>query len=267
MSSVNTYSIFTKPWKNKTADELGKMVMDMGFNGIEYPLRPGYQVDLADARRGLAALGKTLAQYGVSICSVASTTDEPVFEACAEARVPLIRIMYGVDQKKGYMASEADWKKDIERFLPLCRQYKVKVGVQHHYGHMISNTMEMRHLLEDYDPALVGGIFDCAHSGLAGEEPEQALDIIWDHLALVNFKTAYYRLTTGMEAGEASYERYFTMGRYGLCSWRRVVKYMCGRGYEGIACMPAEYTDEANVEAYAPQDLIYLKSLFAEQSK
>jgi len=263
---IDHYSIFTKPWKQKTPDELGKMVHDLGFDGIEYPLRAGYQVDLANAGPGLRSLSRTLALYDVAITSVASTAEEAIFSACAEAGVPMIRIMYGTDAAKGYLASEAEWKKDIERFLPFCHQYPVKVGVQPHYGNMISNSMELRHLLEDYNPALVGGIFDCAHSGLAGEEPEQGLDIIWDYLLLVNFKTAAYRLQSGPEAPVASYERYFTTGRYGLCSWKRVVKYLAGRGYQGNVCLPAEYTDESCIEAYAGDDLAYVRGLFDQQT-
>lgn len=267
MKQPNVYSIFTKPWKEKNADELGRMVNDLGFNGIEYPLRPGYQVDINNPKAGLKEFTKVLASHGVSVTSVASSTEESVFEACAESGVPLIRIMYGADMVNGYMKCESSMKKDIERFLPFCRQYDVKVGIQHHYGNMVCNSMEMRHLLEDYDPGCVGAIWDAAHSGLAGEEPEQALDIVWDHLVLVNFKAALYRLKTGPEAGEALYERYFTTGRNGLCSWRRAIKYLCDHGYSGIVCLPAEYNDEANVEAYAREDLVYAKQLFSEYCK
>ena len=34
------------------------------------------------------------------------------------------------------------------------------------------------------------------------------------------------------------------------------------RGYAGNICLPAEYTDEANVKAYVSEDLKYAKSLF-----
>ena len=112
-------------------------------------------------------------------------------------------------------------KKEIEGFIPLCEKYGVKVGIQHHYGPMVSNSMEMLHLFEGYDPRYVGAIWDAAHSGLAGEEPEQGLDIVWSHLCMVNFKTAFYNLQTGPEAEEAKFERYFTTGRHGLSSWYR----------------------------------------------
>jgi sugar phosphate isomerase/epimerase len=258
-----SFSVFTKPWKQQSIDELGKFISGLGFDGVEFPLRPGYQVEPDNAEKGLPELSRKLDEYGLKVTSVASGTDENIFAGCAAAGIPMIRIMFDADLEKGYMACEAGMKKSIEKFLPLCRKYGVKVGVQHHYGPMVSNSMELRHLLEDYDPQYVGAIWDAAHSGLAGEEPEQGLDIVWPHLCLVNLKTAYYRLKTGPEAPEAEFERYFTTGRHGLSSWPRIVKFLKKRDYSGVICLPAEYTDEAGVNKYIAEDIVYAKSLFA----
>ena len=264
MGLITGYSIFTKPWKQEKPEELGKIVKGLGFDSIEYPLREGYQADLASAKTSLKALAGVLESMGVGIASVASTTDEYVFEACAEAKVPLIRIMMNMDLNKGYMESEKAMKKDIERFLPLCERYGVKVGVQQHYGAMINNSMEMRHLVEGYDPKYVGGIWDAAHSSLAGEEPEQALDIIWDYLALINFKAGYYRRMNGPEAEKAMFKPHFTTGPNGIFPWSRAVNFIVKKGYKGIINMPAEYTDGANVIPYIKEDLPFLKNLFKE---
>lgn len=256
-----TYSIFTKPWKKQSVEELGQFVSGLGLNGIEFPLRDGYQVEPKDAEKGLPEIVKKLGEYNLKITSVASDTDENIFAGCAAAGIPLIRIMFGANLEKGYMNCEAEMKKSIEKFLPYCEKYGVKVGIQHHYGPGVSNSMEMRHILEGYDPKYVGAIWDAAHSGLAGEEPEQGLDIIWSHLCLVNLKTAYYKIKTGPEAEEAEFDRYFTTGRHGLVSWSRIIKYLKSRNYEGVICLPAEYTDEANVEKYIAEDIVYVKEL------
>lgn len=256
-----TYSVFTKPWKTQTADELFALVKNMGFDGLEFPLRAGYQAEPENALRDLTSLSKKAAGYGLTITSVAATTEESVFAACQAAGVPLIRIMFGANLEEGYMASEYKMKKEIEGFLPLCEKYGVQVGVQHHYGAMVSTSMELRHLLEGFDPKYVGAIWDAAHSGLAGEEPEQGLDIVWDYLMLVNLKTAFYMPKTGPEAERAVYDRHFTTGRYGLCDWERVLKFLKKKKYEGVLCLPAEYTDEEPVIRYATEDLRYVKEL------
>lgn len=47
------YSVFTKPFKCISAEELGEKVSGLGFNAIEFPLRDGYQVEPVNAEKGL----------------------------------------------------------------------------------------------------------------------------------------------------------------------------------------------------------------------
>ena len=255
------YSVFTKPWKSQSTDELCQLLVDLGFDGIELPLREGYQVSPKAAKKELVPFVGKLAEYGLKVTSVASVTDESIFEACREANIDLIRIMLSADLEEGYMKSEYKMKKQIEGFLPLCEKYGIKVGIQHHYGPMISNSMELRHVLEGFDPTYVGAIWDAAHSGLAGEEPEQGLDIVWDYLMLVNLKNAFYLPKTGPEAERTQFERYFTTGKHGNCDWERVIRYLKKKDYRGVICLPAEYTDEAGVNKYVKEDLNYVKDL------
>lgn len=256
-----SFTIFTKPWKDLSVSELGKFISGLGVDGIEFPVRAGYQVEPQNAEKELPIIANQLKEFGLKIESVASTTDENIFAACAEAGVPIIRIMVPIGVE-GYMASEKKAKQELERTIPLCEKYGVKVGIQHHCGTYVSNSMEMLHLVENFDPKHIGLIWDAAHSGLAGEEPEQALNIAWSHLCMVNFKAAIYKRGNGPEADEAVWDSYFTTGKNGLLSWRRAAEYIKSRDYSGVVCLPAEYTDEGNVEKYIEQDIAYVKSLF-----
>ena len=256
------YSIFTKPYKTMPVEELAKKVADMGFTAVEYPLREGYQVDLNDAENGMAVLAQAMGKYGVAVSSVASAAEEWAFAACRAAGCGILRIMAPVDKGLRYL----DWEKSYIRYLeglePLARKYGVTIGIQNHFGHMVSGTMELRRIVEKFDPAVVAAVWDAAHSGLAGEYTEQALDIIWDHLCLVNFKNGYYRRVNGPEASYAKFEPHFTLGRHGAADYRKIAEYVKGRGYAGDICLPAEYSDETLVDELAPVELAYVKSLF-----
>lgn len=259
---IRNWSVFTKPWKDKSPSELGALVSALGFDSVEFPIRPGYQVEPARAERDLPVLASSLSAYGIRISSVASETSENIFAACQAAGVPLLRIMVSADPQAGYMRSIENKRRELESLLPLCEKYGVTVGVQPHYGFGVFNTMELRHLLTGFDPKYVGAIWDAAHSALSAEIPAQALDIIWDHLVLVNLKTAFYRRVNGPEADQARFEPYFTTGRNGASSWKEIADELVRRGYDGGICMPAEYTDEAGVDAYIAQDLAYARTLF-----
>lgn len=258
----NTISIFTKPWKALSTEELGETIAKLGFTGIEFPLRDGFQAEPKTAERDLPILCEKLKAYGIAVASVASATDENIFAACAAAGVPVIRIML-LDPKGSYMEAEEGWKRQLAGLLPLCEKYGVKVAVQQHYGAGVFSTMDMRHVLEGFDPRYVGGIWDAAHSGLAGERPNKALDVAWEHLAMVNFKNAFWTRVNGPE-GKAKYKPYFTTAEQGMCDWAEAVAFLRAKNYTGAICMPAEYTDEPNVLAYIARDLKYLKELLAD---
>ena len=80
------YSVFTKPWKMPVA-ELGEFVSGLGFEGIELPVRPDFQVEPQNVSSDLPEAAKQLASHGVKICSVAGPKDETTIAACAEAGV------------------------------------------------------------------------------------------------------------------------------------------------------------------------------------
>jgi sugar phosphate isomerase/epimerase len=256
-------SVFTKPWKNLTADELGALVRDVGFTGIEFPLRDGYQAQPANAVEELPRLKETLAKYGVSISSVASGLEEPVFQACQKADVKILRIMANVKPpvivEKGYYAVEEELVAKLERLYPLCEKYGVQIGVQHHYGAGIFNTMELRHLLDKTDPRYVGAIWDAAHSALSYETPEQAIDIIFDRLLLVNLKNAYVRRWETPDG--LVFKPFFCPAKEGAADWARIIAHLKRKGYQGDYCMPCEYTQEEKTVAYIRQDMAYLRSL------
>ncbi|WP_167859021.1 sugar phosphate isomerase/epimerase family protein [Paenibacillus cymbidii] len=263
MEGKQLFSVFTKPWRELTVSELGAKISGFGFDGIEFPLRAGYQLEPEQAERGLPVLAEQLKEYGLNIFSVASETSERVFAGCAAAGVPLIRIMTDIDPAEGYMASVERTRRKLESLLPLCEKYGVKVGVQQHYGNCVADSAGLLHLLAGLPPSCLGAVWDAAHDALAGQQPEFGLDIVWSQLAMVNLKNAYYYRTNGPEAGIAEWKRYFTTGPHGLASWPRIADYLKKRNYQGVVCLTAEYEAQHLVDSYIVRDLAYAQSLFA----
>ena len=255
------YSVFTKPWK-QPLPELAKQVKEWGFDGIELPVRPGYQVQPENVTTDLPLAVKQLADAGLKIFSIAGPTDEVTIAACAQAGVPIIRIMAPIGED-GYMASEARYQREFDGLLPLLEKYGVKIGVQNHVDRFVSNAMGLRHLLEKYDPKRIAAVWDAAHNALNGEDPELGIDIIWDHLCMVNLKNAFWQRTNGPEADLALWRPWWTSARQGLASWPRVAAELKRRNYSGVVCLTAEYSDESSVNHLIAADITYAKSLFA----
>ena len=261
MADQIVFSVFTKPWRMPLG-ELGELVARLGFDGVELPVRPGYQVEPADAAKGLPAAARELGAQGVRIESVAGTADELTIRACAEAGVPTIRIMAPIEGTS-YLETVERIRRRYDELLPLLDRHGVRLGVQNHNGRYVSNASGLHALLRGYEPRHVCAVWDAAHNALQGEDPELAIDIVWSQLGMVNLKNALWRRTNGPEAEDVTWKPYWTSGRQGLASWPRVVAELKRRGYAGTVCLTAEYSDEAQVERLAREDLDFARGLFA----
>ncbi len=254
-------SVFTKPWKT-SLDRLGEHVARLGFDAVELPVRPGYQVEPAEVARGLPRAARQLAEHGVGIHSVAGPADEATIAACAEAGVPIIRVMARVGEG-GYLAAEAETRREYDALVPLLDRHGVTLGVQNHCDRFVPNALGLRALIGGYDPKHVGAVWDAAHEALAGMEPEMALDVVWSHLCLVNLKNGFWRRASGPETDETRWQHYWTVGKLGLASWPRVAAELKRRGYGGTVCLTAEYSDQASVDRLIAEDVALAKRLLA----
>ncbi|MBC7237051.1 MAG: sugar phosphate isomerase/epimerase [Chloroflexi bacterium] len=257
-----TFSVFTKPWRTQPLEWLGEMVARLGFAGIELPVRPGYQVPPEKVSRGLPEAARILDGYGVKILSIAGPTDEATIAACAEAGVPIIRVMARIAPEEGYLEAEARFRREYDALLPLLEKYHVTLGVQNHCNRFVPNALGLRRLLEGYDPHQVAAVWDAAHEALEGCAPDLALDLVWPYLCMVNLKNAIRRRANGPEAEEAEWEIYWTSGRHGFASWRWVADELLRRDYAGIVCLTAEYSDERSVDRLIAEDMAFARSLF-----
>ena len=132
MSAANvTFSAFTKPWQTPLPI-LGAFIKKLGFDGIELPVRPGYQVPPEKVTTDLRAAGQILADCGLAITSIAGPTDEPTIAACAEANIPIIRICLDIPAHVSYLDHEANLRRQFYSLLPLLERYDLTLGIQNH---------------------------------------------------------------------------------------------------------------------------------------
>jgi sugar phosphate isomerase/epimerase len=257
-----TFSVFTKPWR-LSLPELGEHIRKLGFEAIELPVRPGYPV-APETVKELPRAARQLGEFGVKIASIAGPTDEATMAACAEAGIPIIRICVGIGRDERYTEAEGRLRREFDELVPQLSHTGVTLGVQNHSGHSVSNALGLRAILSGYDPRHVAAVWDAAHNALNGEPLDFALDIVWPHLCMVNLKNAYWRRRNGPEAEVAEWQTYWTSGRQGLASWPKVAADLKRRGYQGVVCLPAEYTDEAAVDRLIVEDLAFARALFED---
>ena len=257
-----TWSVFTKPWKTTPLPELAKLVKKLGFDAIELPVRPKFQVEPATVGKMLPEAVKIMADHGLKISNITGTCEEPVFAACAACGITMNRVGEYIGEEN-YLEAEKKMIAKYKALEPLCRKYGVTLGLQNHCDNYVANSAQTLRICEHFDPKVFGAVYDAAHNALNGEWPEQALDMVWSHLCMVNLKNAYWRRKNGLEAAVAEWEYYWTTGRQGLASWPKVANELKKRNYSGVVCLTAEYSDEHSVERLLAEDIAFAKSLFA----
>lgn len=256
------WSVFTKPWPHLPIAELADLVAGMGFDAIEFPLRPGFQIDLDDLPLSAARASSILTDAGLRISSVASTPSERVFGACAELDIPVIRIMAPI-AAAGYAASDRELRSYLDSLVASCERFGVRVGIQPHIDDYIADSLELAKLLTDYDPAHICAVWDSAHDALARKPPAHTLPALWSHLGIVNFKNACYEIGGRRPDGSRVWKTVFVAGADGLSDWAQAVDTLVGGGFAGNICMAAEFTDESDLEHKVARDFAYLQSLLA----
>ena len=274
--SANDITVFTKPWGAEVSlEDLGKKMKDIGVQGVELPVRPGYQVEPGNIARDLPAAVKALGDQGIKIGSIAGTVDAPTIDAMGACGVKILRICVGIDMDIGYMATEDKLRKEWDALIPKLDQTGVNIGVQNHCDNMVGSAIGIMHLIEKYDPKHVSAVYDPAHCGLDGEPEVMGLDACWSHLSLVNLKSAYRQRSNGYDEPEAAHLVIWSTAHHALFSWRKLVTEMKKRGYGADICLPAEYTafEDGRPSGmqmgdtcldYLKEDISYLKQLMAE---
>ena len=263
MSAKVEFTVFTKPWKDVSLPELARLVRALGFDGVELPVRPGFQVTPDNVAKGLPAAGRILADRGLKIGTVAGPTDEPTIAACAEAGVPIIRICVSIPEETDYLTAIADCQRQWDALVPLLDKHGVAIGIQIHCGRSITHAMHLRHAIGKYDPKHLCAVWDAAHNALQGENADLALDVVWSHLRVVNLKNAYWRRAPARDGQPAEREIHWTGGREGIANWPGVARELIKLNYEGDVCLTAEYSDKQQVDRLIAEDIDFAKSLFA----
>lgn len=263
-------TVFTKPW-TEPLEQLAEKVAGLGLDGVELPIRPGYQVQPENVTTSLPVAVRILKSRGLEIKSAAAPLEPTIIRACGDAGIPILRSMVGIElSKAGYAETIAAHRRLWDSLIPVLDKAGVAIGIQNHSGNNVGSAIGLYHLMEKYDPRHVCAILDMAHAAIAGEPTELAVDLLWPRMrGLINFKAAFRERANGPEEAEAEYRTHWTIAAHAAYSWSGLVADLMKRGFKGTFCLPGEYSDPAgapqrmgdDVLPYLRKDIAYLKSL------
>lgn len=266
--------VFTKPWPNLAIGELADLISELGFAGVELPVRPGYQVEPDQVGELLGKAVEAFKDRGLMIYSVAGDIDRATALACARAGVPVLRTMLKLDPEKSYRENVDAFRSRCRGIGEVLKDSPTTIGLQNHCDEFVSSAMGLIHAIDPLPSDQVSAVLDLGHTGLDGEGEEIAIDIAWPRLSLVNLKNSLRRVEGRDERGAAIWKRAWVSGRDGFTNWEKAIKELSRRNYLRPICLTAEYQDESgravvagDIIPYLKEDLEFLQQLIEVDSR
>lgn len=170
--------VFTKPFNSLSFDQLAEKIADIGFQGIEAPIRPGGHIEPRDVQRRLPELVKALAKRGLVINIMTSNinnADDEVsrktLQTAAELGIKQFRMQYFKYNPSKPVFEQLDaWTKTVAKLGEFCAKHGIQAVYQNHAGvnYMGAALWDLRHVLRDIDPMHVGVAYDVRHATVEG---------------------------------------------------------------------------------------------------
>src|SRR5439155_6375336 len=242
-------------------------VNECGLDGSDMAVLPEFPVTPANARDKLPDAAKQLRDHGLtlSIVSTPTTLSDPasresiaIFEACAKAGVPVVKI--GCFRYNGkYDADLAVARQKLAGFAKLAERTGVRVAYHTHSGTYIGNNAAgLRLLLQDADAHHVNAYLDTGHLAVNGGPIREEFDIARPWLGLIAIKDMLW------QKAARGWESQVVPAGEGLVKWNEVAQAVKVCQYDGVISLHAEYETKTLDERkdWTKKELGLLKKLF-----
>ena len=263
---------FPKFFRELSAEELGKTLKDIGFDGVDVMVRDGYWVTYDTLKDSLPKYIKIMHSFGLSTksatTSVTETRDpnfQDMYRIFADNGVQMYR--YGGFRYRGMGTFHDDFqiaRGVIGELEKLGEKYGVKAIIQMHGGTLHCSSSMSYFLLNGFDPRYVGSHYDPGNmiQQEGHEDWEKGIDIIKPYLCYVAVKNSAPFLVPHPESYKLQWSKQWTTLADGLVDWKRVLKALKQAGYDGPICFHNFY--ERGLEhliARTREDVQYVRNV------
>lgn len=174
----NPICVFTKPFNSLSFDELAERIAEMGFDGIEAPIRPGGHIEPEAAPDELPKLVEALKKRGLEITVLTSNVNDPndpvnerVLRTAASLGVRRYRMRYfKYDIKQPILQQLDSWRPQIRELAALNAELGITAVYQNHAGRNYCGAAlwDLQRLLDRIPASQVGVAFDIRHATVEG---------------------------------------------------------------------------------------------------
>jgi sugar phosphate isomerase/epimerase len=204
--AARTFKIigFVKPFQRLPFDQMADTAREVGWSGIECPVRKDGAIEPERAEDELPKLVEALRQRDLEL-SVISTDVEDASEAltqrvlktASKLRIPRYRLKhYYYDLNKPIPPQLENFKAKLRDLAQLNRELNVQGAMQNHSGrnYVGAAGWDLWEMMRELDPKSMGVFFDIGHAALEGgySWPSQA-KLLEPYFSTISVKDFFWR--------------------------------------------------------------------------
>jgi sugar phosphate isomerase/epimerase len=262
------YVYFSKLLQGLDLAGMARFCKDVGLDGIDLTVRPGYPVTPANAASALADAVKLFRDEGLVVGLVSAPTDmadpeakvaRSIFEAAGKAAVAAVKPGY-FPYRAPFDACLKEARERLAGFGRLAKRTGVRVCYHTHSGAILGNNCaSLRMLLEGLDPHHVGAYVDTGHTAVNGGPIGMELDAVKPWLSLLAIKDMAWE----KQADKWSY--HVVPAGQGIVRWDDVGAAVRGVKFNGTVSLHGEYEtkDLDERRRLAREELALLKKVLS----
>lgn len=170
--------VFTKPFNSLSFDALADRIAELGFDGIEAPIRPGGHVEPTEVEDRLPKLVEALRKRDLEITVMASDVSDPndpvsvkVLRTAAALGIRRYRMKYlQYDLKRSVVEQLDEWRPKLRDLAAMNRDLGIRAVYQNHAGGNLLGAAlwDLKHVLEGIPVDQIGVAYDIRHATVEG---------------------------------------------------------------------------------------------------
>jgi sugar phosphate isomerase/epimerase len=195
----NSICVFTKPFNSLTFDELADRIAELGFDGVEAPIREGGHIEPVNVPDELPKLVEALRKRDLQVTVMTSSINDPndpltekVLKTASELGVRRYRMKYfKYDFKKPILKQIEEWRPRVKDLAAMNKEFGITAVYQNHAGrnYVGASLWDLRRLLEGIAVNEIGVAYDIRHATVeAGMSWPVTFHMIRPHIETVYVK-------------------------------------------------------------------------------
>jgi sugar phosphate isomerase/epimerase len=267
--------LFTKLFRGCELQEIATAANDLGVDGIDLLIRPGFQVEpgaperIPEAVRYLKSQGLRVPMATTDLTDPSRMPTESLLAACAEAGIGLIRLGYWhYDPQMGYAAGFETARRQLDELDRLAGQAGVRLAIQLHGGTIHASGAQTAALLAGHDPSRIGAYPDPGNQTVQDGRDDWrfTFDVLRPWLCCVGVKNGGWFPGELAPSGQRRWRSDWFGIADGMVPWDDILAYLSESDFDGLLSFHSHYeVPLAQVLAQTGVDLEFVRRQLAQQ--